>query len=304
MTPHLKPLKLSLFAALCLSAPALAQSATPQTVQAQTQAQSGSLDVNGARIFYQVQGTGQPMLLIHGYPLSGDLFSRNRAALAAAGYKVITLDLRGYGRSVAPNVPSMISTYAQDALAVMDRLGVQQAIIGGMSMGGPTVLEMYKRAPQRFSGLILIDTIAAAANPAEAGLWRGVADQAAQKGVDSLVPVLIKDMLSGPTRLNQPAQVSYLSAIIRRASVQAAIGGAYALANRPDYSSLLNQIKVPTLVLVGEQDSIYPVAVSQMLQKAIPNAKLAIIPGAAHAAIYENADASNQAILDWVKTFR
>ncbi len=98
--------------------------------------------------------------------------------------------------------------------------------------------------------------------------------------------------------------MSYLSAIIRRASVQAAIGGAYALANRPDYSSLLNQIKVPTLVLVGEQDSIYPVAVSQMLQKAIPNAKLAIIPGAAHAAIYENADASNQAILDWVKTFR
>ncbi|WP_034359157.1 alpha/beta fold hydrolase, partial [Deinococcus phoenicis] len=124
-------------------------------------AQEGFLDVNGARIHYVSVGQGTPMLLLHGYPLSGELFSRNRAALAAAGYRVITIDHRGYGQSVAPaSDPGSLQTYASDALAVMDQLKVPKAIIGGMSMGGPIVFEMYRTAPQRFMGMILIDTIA------------------------------------------------------------------------------------------------------------------------------------------------
>lgn len=264
----------------------------------------GFLDVNGARIAYTSVGTGTPMLLLHGYPLSGELFARNRDALVAAGYRVITLDHRGYGNSTAPaGNPGSIQTYAQDALAVMDQLGIQKAIIGGMSMGGPIVFEMYRTAPQRFLGMLLIDTTAAPAPAPEAGLWRGTAELVQNQGVSALPPALLKDMLTGQTRVNNTANlVPYLSNIITQASVRGAVAGALALANRPDSQPTLPTITVPTLVIVGLEDTIYPVMVAQMMQQAIPNAQLAVLPGAAHAAILENAPAANAAILAWARS--
>ena len=272
---------------------------TQGTVLAQVAgADEGYVEVNDARIFYKVQGEGEPMVLIHGYPLSGELFARNRDALAQR-YKVITLDLRGYGMSVAPEVPASIEVYANDVLDVMSELDVPEAIIGGMSMGGPIVFEMYRQAPERFRGMILIDTIAASASIYEAGLWQGVAEQAAVQGVDSLVPVLMKDMLSGDTRVTQPRLVDFLADIIMQASVQSAVGGAYALANRPDSTPLLGEIDVPTLILVGLADTIYPVDVAQSMNSAIQNSTLVVIPGPAHAAIFEAPDLANAAILEW-----
>jgi pimeloyl-ACP methyl ester carboxylesterase len=181
----------------------------------------------------------------------------------------------------------------------MSRLDLPPAIIGGMSMGGPIVFEMYQRAPERFRAMMLIDTIAAAAKPPEAGLWRGVAELVRQEGVGALPPVLLKDMLSGDTRVHQPAMEDYLTQIIKAASADAAIGGAQALATRPDYTSLLSRIQVPTLVYVGVEDTIYPVAISKMMNQAIPNSTLEMIPGAAHAAIFEAPERSAEAILRW-----
>ena len=253
---------------------------------------------DGARIHYQVTGSGEPMLLVHGYPLSEELFSQNRDALAAE-YQVVTPTLRGYGQSEAPTSDATISTYAEDMLALMDELGVQQAIIGGMSMGGPIVFEMYRQAPTRFKGLVLIDTIAAPAMPPEAGLWNGVVELVNQDGVDALVPVLLKDMLTGETRMNQPEQAEFLTGIIKQASVNGALAGAKALANRPDSQPTLTEITVPTLILVGLADSLYPFEIARMMNEAILNSELVILDGASHAAIYEAAEQANQAILDW-----
>ncbi len=264
-----------------------------------TQREGEFVEVNGARIFYQVAGQGEPMLLMHGYPLSGALFSRNRDALANR-FRVITIDHRGYGKSEAPGVPGDITIYAQDALTLMDELGVERAIIGGHSMGGPITFEMYQRAPERFRGMILIDTIAAPASTIEAALWQGFAAEAQQNGIGSTyINFLIKDMLSGDTRVNQPELVNYLTQIIKQASVDAAVGGAQALTTRPDYTDLLSQIQVPTLVYVGVEDTIYPVAISKMMAEAIPSAQLVTILDAAHAAIFEAPERSNEAILEW-----
>ena len=258
------------------------------------------LDISdGARIFYEVSGEGDPMLLLHGYPLSGALFARNRDALAEQ-YQVITVDHRGYGLSEAPAVPDDVSLYASDALAVLDELGVQQAIIGGHSMGGAITFEIYRTDPDRFRAMMLIDTIAAPANLIEAALWQGFAAEAQQNGISmAYIDSLIKDMLSGDTRVNQPEQAAYLTQVVKQVTVDGAIGGATVLANRSDNTELLAQITVPTLVFVGVEDSIYPVMISQMMADAIPDATLVTIPGAAHAAIFEAPDESSQAILDW-----
>ena len=260
------------------------------------QRRGGFLQINGARIFYQLAGQGQPMLLIHGYPLSGALFIRVRQRLAQR-YRVITPDLRGYGNSTAPSLPDTIQGYATDMLGLMNTLGIERAYIGGMSMGGPIVLEMYRQAPQRFSGMILIDTIAAMASPAEAGMWRGVAAMAYRGGVAAVIPQVDHFFLTGAARLVRPEEDAYLRLVQGQASKQGAIGGAIALARRPDYTGLLGNIGVPTRVLVGAEDDVYPIEIARQVAGAIRGARLTIIPRAAHAAIFEAPELAAAAIL-------
>ncbi|THF85414.1 alpha/beta hydrolase [Deinococcus sp. KSM4-11] len=264
--------------------------------------QQGLLAVNGAQIHYVSEGTGTPILLLHGYPLSGELFSRNRDALAAAGYRVITIDHRGYGNSVAPaSDPGSLKTYAMDALAVMDRLNVPKAIIGGMSMGGPITFEMYRMAPERFLGMILIDTLANPAGIVEQHIWKGMAQKASTYGPQALAPELLKDMLTGDTRLHRMADATFLTGIVNQASVAGDVAGAVVLATRPDSIPTLKTITVPTLIIEGVEDTVYPPEFSMKMQQNIAGSTLVLIPGAAHAAIYEKAGAANTAILDWAR---
>lgn len=255
---------------------------------------------DGARIFYEVAGDGPPMLLLHGYPLSGALFARVRDALQD-DYTVLTVDHRGYGLSEAPGTPDSVETYAEDALAVMDRLGFETAIVGGMSMGGPVALSMYEMAPDRFDGMVLIDTTASAASPPEAGLWEGTAEVARNKGKGPIITTLLPDMLTGETRLNEPAVSDYLTAIMEGSSVDSFIGGAVALAERPDFSGMLSEIDVPTLVVVGLEDSLYPVQVARDMAERIPDADLAIVPGGSHAAVFEAPGRVGSAIQEWAE---
>ncbi|WP_237724629.1 alpha/beta fold hydrolase [Deinococcus alpinitundrae] len=262
--------------------------------------QDGYADVNGARIHYVVQGQGSPVLLIHGYPLSGELFSKNRDALSQS-HKVITIDLRGFGKSTAPTEdPGSLQTYAKDALAVLDTLNVPKAVIGGMSMGGPIVFEMYRTAPERFSGMILIDTIANPAGIVEQHIWKGMAQKAVTYGPQSLVGELLKDMLTGETRQKMPDQALFLGGLVKEASVAGDVAGANVLSTRPDSVPTLKTITVPTLILEGREDTVYPPEFSEKMQQNIANSTLVIIPGAAHALTYEKAAEVNAAMVNWL----
>ena len=300
-------------AALLLATPAFAQEQTADPALVTETVEVPSVDAlqspservgeyfdteDGARIFYEVAGDGPPMLLLHGYPLSGALFARVRDTLQG-DYTVLTVDHRGYGLSEAPETPDDVAVYAGDALAVMDHLGFASAVIGGMSMGGPVALSMYEQAPDRFDGLVLIDTTAAAAAPPEAGLWQGVAEVARNTGKEPVITALVPDMLTGETRLNEPAISGYLTSVMQGSSVDAFIGGAVALAERPDFTGLLPEIDVPTLVIVGLEDSLYAVQVARDMVEQLPNAELAIIPGGSHAAVFEAPGHVGSAILDW-----
>lgn len=262
--------------------------------------QEGVVDSAGARIHYRAQGSGPALLLIHGYPLSGDYFKNNQSVLSRT-FRVITLDLRGFGQSTAPDANASVQVYAQDALAVLDTLGVQKAVIGGMSMGGPIVFELYRRAPERFGGMVLIATTANPASITEQNLWKGVGLQAQANGVPSIVPDLIKDMLTGKTQGQRPEQRAFLEGLMTRASLNGVLGGAATLANRPDSLPTLKTIRVPTLIVAGGEDTVYPPVFSQKMDQNIPNAELVAVPGAAHAVNIENAAAFNAALLKWAQ---
>ncbi len=286
-------------AALISGAAIAAFSAVP----ANAQATSGSVQVGSAKIAYRVQGHGPAMMLVHGYPLSGELFVKNRSVLARR-YTVVTPDLRGFGSSTTPDTKGGVQLYAKDMLAVMDHLHIKKAIIGGMSMGGPVVFEMYREAPNRFKGMILIDTTAAPANDVEKAEWPGFGQQARDKGVASMNPVLLPQMLTTKTRMSDPALVAFVSGIVKKGTVNAAVGGGATLANRPDSRPTLKNVKVPVLIIVGYDDPIYAVESQKMMQKMKPGSKLVIVPGAAHAATIEKPQAVNRAIENWASSIR
>ena len=285
-----------------VSAPAAAQTAPPDVsaLQAPDARQGEYAEVDGARIFYEARGDGPAVMLLHGYPLSGALFARMRDELQKT-HTVITVDHRGYGKSEADSNPGTVEQYAKDAIAVMDKLGIEKAAIGGMSMGGPIVFEMFRQAPDRFNQMILIDTIAAAPSPMEKGIWEGTQTAIEDGGLEKVIPFLMPQMLTGETRQTMPEQVEYLTTVMKGASKEAALGGAKALANRPDSTETLDRIEVPTLVLVGRADPVYAYEVSQKMKDAIgDNATLAIIEGASHAAVFEKPAESAKAIADFL----
>lgn len=259
------------------------------------------MDVNGASLFVtDTGGMGEPLLLLHGYPLSGALFSRVVDELDDS-YRVITVDHRGYGKSTTPSTVRNVGTYSDDALAVLRRMNVDKAHIAGMSMGGPIMFDMYRKQPSRFASMILIDTNAKAANGIEKGIWQGARAMLNETGdVSSIIPVLMPDMLSGDTRLNQPAQADYLTRAIKQSSLQGALGGTYVLENRPDSMDTLRSVRVPALLIVGVEDSLYPVELNKQMADALPNSTLVKVPGSAHAAVFESPDVVADAMLEFL----
>ncbi|UTA50349.1 alpha/beta hydrolase [Deinococcus radiodurans] len=222
-----------------------------------------------------------------------------------SGYRVITVDLPGFGKSkLAPGQTVSIENYAQTMVGFMDAMKLDKAVVGGMSMGGMTLLQMYKIAPERFKGLILIDTTAEPAGIAEAAMWRGTAQQAQQKGVASLVDLLMPRMLTGESRMKMPNQVAHLGNLIKQASVEGAVGAGNALASRPDANPVLPTIKVPTLIVAGLEDNVTAPELQMKMNKAIRGSKLVLIPGAGHASTFEKAGAMNAAVANWLRTVR
>ena len=292
----------SLAAMIAAAAPAIAQTAAERLGLPSPDAREGTTTaVAGAEIFHSVSGEGDAIVLLHGYPLSGALFERVRDALDD-DHRVVTIDHRGYGNSTTPGPVEGVATYASDAIAVLDGLGIETAAIGGMSMGGPILFEMYRERPGLFSAAMLIDTNHMAAGAIETGIWEGAEQALRDTGeVSSIVPFLLPNMLTGETRIRTaPAQADYLTAVMEQTSLDGAIGGARALATRPDSTETLASMDLPVLVLVGLADPVYPVEIAQAMIDVAPNATLAIIDGASHAAVFERPEAAAQAMIDFL----
>ncbi len=282
--------------------PAFAQTPpTPAQARAADTRQGSSFTALGSVIFYQDTGHGTPIILIHGYPLNGALFQNQQTGLSSS-FRIITLDLPGFGLSSPQTGLPSTATYAAYVLALMNHLGLDKAVIGGHSMGGLITQELYREAPQRFLGMILIDTTPKAASTIEQFEWAGFYVQSTEQGVPSILPNLVPMLLTGNTLLNDPAFGTEVDDIIDEASVSGAQDGAITLATRPDYTALLPTIAVPTLVVEGVDDSVYAFPIAQQLHAGIVNSTLALIPNAAHVSILEQPAAANAAISSWAKS--
>lgn len=235
---------------------------------------------NNLRLHFEVQGAGAPVLLVHGYPLSGRLWD-DVATHLADDYRLIIPDLRGHGASEAAASATM-EEQARDLMAVLDAADEQRPVVlVGMSMGGYVALAFCRLFWERVRGLVLVNSRAEADSLEAAEARRATAETVLERGAagvsevaDSMVEKLFADSTNAVLRQEWRVRMAATDPV----GMAAALRG---MADRPDSTALLKELKVPMLMVGGEEDVITPAeGVRQMAEEV--GAALEIIPGAGH----------------------
>ena len=256
---------------------------------------------NGTKIYHIDVGqpSGPPVVLVHGFPLSHEMWTSQIEALKNT-YRVVAFDLRGQGRSEVGDGQFTLEFLVDDLIALLDYLKIDRAVLCGLSMGGYVSLRAVERNTQRVRGLVLCDT-KSEADPNETKLARSVSIRAIKRdGVDAYAESFLKGALS-PTSLKDRHVVETTAKIIRQNQALGLCGTLLALAGRTDTTSFLSKIAIPTLILVGEQDTLTPPEHSRRMQSLIQNSELHIIPKAGHFTNLENPTIFNAHLLSFLQ---
>lgn len=248
------------------------------------------IGVHGVDLALDDRGSGPALLFVHGFPLDGTLWRHQAAAFP--GWRTLIPDLRGLGRSDAPDLGYSLATYADDLAGLLDAIGVDDVVLAGLSMGGYIGFEFLRRHRSRVRGLVLIDT-RAQADSAEGRKGRETAMTDVREGgaaliADQMLPRLFAP--SAPETLRDEVR-----AMMAAAPVAGILGALAAMRDRPDSTGMLpSLVGLPTLVVVGAEDRMTPPKDAEAMAKAIPGARLAIIPHAGHLAPLEQPEAFNK----------
>jgi pimeloyl-ACP methyl ester carboxylesterase len=224
----------------------------------------------------------------------------NQIEILKSAYRVVAFDLRGQGRSGVVDGQFTLEFLVDDLIALLDHLKIEKTVLCGLSMGGYVSLRGVERNTERVSGLVLCDT-KPEADSNETKLARGASIRAIKRnGVGAYAETFLKGALS-PTSLKDRSLVEAAAKIIRQNHALGLCGTLLALAGRTDTTSFLPKIKVPTLILVGEQDTITPPAHSQRMHSLVQNSELHIIPQAGHMSNMENPTTFNTHLLNFLQ---
>jgi 3-oxoadipate enol-lactonase len=254
------------------------------------------------RLAYTDEGPGPAVVLLHGFGLSRAMWDKQVSEFGSI-YRMIVPDLRGHGKSPAPEGILTIDEMADDVIELIDHLGIEgPVVLGGLSMGGYVALSIVARFPERVRGLMLMDT-RAAGDTAEAAANRETMAKAAVE-TDDLTPIIdpFIPRLFGKNTLEQhPDRVAAMRAVMEENAPESMASVLRGMAIRPDRRGDLARIKVPTLALVGEEDILTPPDEVKGMAEMIPGARFEVVSKAGHLAPYENPLVSNAVILRFLE---
>jgi 3-oxoadipate enol-lactonase len=261
------------------------------------------INTNGIDIHYEIAGSGPSTsgapCVMFAHSLGSDLsiWATQKSALAGR-HTVLTYDLRGHGQTTATSGAYDFDLLASDAIALMDALNIDKASFVGISLGGMIGQALALAAPQRLEKLVLADTTSAYPPEAQA-LWPERIRGIEANGLEPLVAPTLERWFTAPYRSTRPEVVARIGNLIRNTSPTGYIGCCHAIAGL-NFTGQLGRIKIPTLVLVGDQDAGTPPAMAESIAKGIPNARLEIITGAAHLSCVEQAERFNALLVDFL----
>jgi 3-oxoadipate enol-lactonase len=247
------------------------------------------------------------LVLVHGFPHDRTVWSAQLRDLSDLA-RVIVPDLRGFGEVAhrgddRPPATSM-DHHADDLARILDALEVEDAVIGGVSMGGYVAMAFHRLHPKRVRGLVLVDTRGTADSAEERRGRDEAASLVRTAGVPALAAKMIGKMLVPSA---SPAAVARRDALLRlmeSAPAAGVLAALEAIRDRPDSMATLAAAVVPTLVVCGAEDALIPPRHSEALCYAVPGARLVLIPGAAHLPNYEQPEAFQRAVRDFLPSVR
>jgi 3-oxoadipate enol-lactonase len=244
------------------------------------------------------------LVLLHAFPLTAQMWE-GQMALAAHGWRVIAPQLRGFGGGTAGSAGSddppaaSVDDYAGDVVDLLDALHIEQAVVGGLSMGGYVAFALLRRAPTYVRGLILADTRSQGDTPEGVEGRKKQLQLLAEQGDagrETLVAQMLPKLLGASTRAERPDLAERVRELALSSGAPAIAGAIRALMTRPDSTSLLAAIRCPTLIVVGEEDVLTPPSFSTEMHRGIAGSTLQVIPGAGHLSSLEQPAAFNSAL--------
>jgi pimeloyl-ACP methyl ester carboxylesterase len=252
----------------------------------------------GLELAYDEAGSGTPVIFLHGWPHGRALWAGQLSGLQTQA-RCVAPDLRGFGGSSVAG-PYAIDQYADDVAALAATLGIERAVVCGLSMGGYVALAMARRHRALLRGLILADTRATADTPEAREKRARLAEFVAEHGVERLAGQQLESMVGRTTLATRPEIGESLRQIMAAAPRAGVIGALHAMADRADASDLLPTIDVPTLVVGGVEDTFTPPEVLRSLSAAIPHSRLELLDGCGHVCAFERPAAFNHVVSEFL----
>ena len=241
-----------------------------------------TLQLGETELAYDDRGSGRTLLLVHGFPLDHTMW-RHQIDHFSSFCRVIAPDLRGFGESPptagSESQPATMRTYADDLAQLLERLEIREPIVYcGLSMGGYIGWQFWQKYADRLAGLVACDTRAIADTPQAAEGRETLARRVLTEGTDCAAEAMLPKLFNPEMTARQPQAVAETRAAIGRASRPGVAAALRGMATRPDVTEMLPGIRVPTLVVVGAQDVISPVAEMRGIAEQFPQAEFVEIP--------------------------
>ncbi len=257
--------------------------------------------INGVRIGYDDFGKGPAVLFIHGYPLNRKMWRRQVEPLVADGFRVILTDLRGFGESQVDGAVADLATYGDDLVGLLNYLGIGRAAVCGISMGGYVLFDLLERYAHRVAGACFVVT-RPVGDDVQERMKRAEMQAALAGGRSEVVRDAFLQVLMSPGRRKTRSPVMReVCEWVRSADPRSLAAGLEAISRRKDYTALLKNISLPTLVVGAELDQAIHPRHSELLARHLPNCFRTVSLKGGHLVNLEKFQAFNRHLLDFLR---
>jgi 3-oxoadipate enol-lactonase len=262
-----------------------------------------TIAVNDLTVSYDESGSGSiPVIFLHGFPFDKTMWRQQLESLKSVN-RVIAYDIRGFGKTKDEQSLLSIDLFGDDLIGFMDALGIEKAVLCGLSMGGYIALNVVKRFPDRVAALILCDTQCVADTIDVRKKRLKTIEAIGENGTADFSKGFIKSIFHPDSITNKRDVVRGLKRVVDANSVHIIQEGMTALATRTETCSALADINVPTLIMCGRQDTVTPLEKSEYLNTNIKGSKLRVIENAGHVSNLEQGEVFNKHVRDFLSPF-
>jgi pimeloyl-ACP methyl ester carboxylesterase len=237
------------------------------------------------------------LLLIHGHPFDRTMWRAQAQAVAAAGWRCVVPDLRGYGDTSVDPGKVTLDVFANDLAALLDALAISRVAVGGLSMGGQIAMEFARLHARRLDRLLLAATFPRIDTDEGRRFRLEMADRLEREGMAAYADEVLPRMLSASSITTLPRVAEHVRTMMRRAPPLGAAAALRGRAERPSYEPVLADLDIPALIVAGDQDAFTTRDDAEQMRRLLRQSRLLWLPGVGHMPNLERPKEFNAALI-------